>query len=327
MKAFRLEAESRFREFLREMPAHGRTVVLGHNDADGLASAAILYTALVRAGRKAAWEITRKGESAWSGPVAERLAAMRPTALIVTDLGSRPMPVVEGVPTLIIDHHRPMGVAENAVLITGYGREPAPSSALLAYWAAQAAADVSDLIWIAAVGIVGDLGVRAPFPELSDAAGRYGAATLQKAASLLNVLRRTATGDARSAMDLLLAAQSPDDLLAPDGPKATELRAAKREVDRALAAAKRAAPKFAGRFALVRIHTPCLVHPLVAQAWRARLRDYIVLVANTGYLPGRVNFVVRSEQPVNLLEILRHHAPAAPGEGSVRDTIALRAAP
>ena len=45
-----------------------------------------------------------------------------------------------------------------------------------------------------------------------------------------------------------------------------------------------------GDVALIRLHSPCQVHPLVARTWRDRLPRSIVIAANTGYLPGRVNF-------------------------------------
>jgi len=54
--------------------------------------------------------------------------------------------------------------------------------------------------------------------------------------------------------------------------------------------AKKAAPVFSNRVALIRLDTPCQVHPLIAQIWRTRLPQYIVISANEGYLPGRVNF-------------------------------------
>jgi single-stranded-DNA-specific exonuclease len=53
-------------------------------------------------------------------------------------------------------------------------------------------------------------------------------------------------------------------------------------------------------------------HPRVGQ--RNRLRKNIVICANTGYLPGRVNFAVRTATSRNLLEFLRDHKPSGAGE-------------
>ena len=72
---------------------------------------------------------------------------------------------------------------------------------------------------------------------------------------------------------------------------------------------------FAGRAALVRVNSPCQVHPLVAQIWRTRLPGYFVLAANEGYLPGRVNFSARSAEGASVLEFLRSQQ-LSEGEGS-----------
>ena len=66
-----------------------------------------------------------------------------------------------------------------------------------------------------------------------------------------------------------------------------------------------AAPVFSGRVALVRINTPCQIHQLIAQIWRTRLPKYIVLVANEGYLPGRISFSARSAAGTNVLDFLK----------------------
>ena len=45
--------------------------------------------------------------------------------------------------------------------------------------------------------------------------------------------------------------------------------------------------------------------PLIAQIWRSRLPRYIVIAANEGYLPNRVNFSARSAPNVSVLDFLR----------------------
>lgn len=60
-----------------------------------------------------------------------------------------------------------------------------------------------------------------------------------------------------------------------------------------------------GNVALVRMNSPCQVHPLIAQSWRTRLPKYIVIAANEGYIPGRVNFSVRTDSGINVLDFLR----------------------
>jgi single-stranded-DNA-specific exonuclease len=67
----------------------------------------------------------------------------------------------------------------------------------------------------------------------------------------------------------------------------------------------RVAPVFAGRFALLRCRSAMQVHPLVAVRWMRRLQGFIVIAANDGYLPDRVNFAMRTTADVNLVELLR----------------------
>lgn len=89
----------------------------------------------------------------------------------------------------------------------------------------------------------------------------------------------------------------------------------KAEVSAAFAIAKRQPPRLspASNVALIRVHSTCQVHPMVVQIWRTRLAKNIVMVANTGYIPGQVNFTVRSALDINLIDFLREHAPPDPG--------------
>ena len=53
-----------------------------------------------------------------------------------------------------------------------------------------------------------------------------------------------------------------------------------------------------------------LIHPLIAQQWRGRLRDKIVIAGNRGYRPGWVHFAARSATGRNLIDFLAEHRPA-----------------
>jgi single-stranded-DNA-specific exonuclease len=82
------------------------------------------------------------------------------------------------------------------------------------------------------------------------------------------------------------------------------LHAARAEVKIALEEAKRAAPVFSNNVALIRLNSKCQVHPLMAQIWRTRLPKFIVIAANEGYLPGKVNFSARAATGINVLQFL-----------------------
>jgi len=100
-----------------------------------------------------------------------------------------------------------------ATLITGYGIEPTPTSALLAWECGKRVADVTDLDWIAAIGVLGDVGDLAPFLELADVQTRHRITPLRDATSLLNTARRSAAGDATPALRLLRKASGPKEVL------------------------------------------------------------------------------------------------------------------
>lgn len=313
------------RPFADWLAAHpGPVAVLCHSDGDGLTAGAILTLALRRAGRAVAVEVTGKGGGAWSPGTAEKLAAHRPAALVVADLGCRAEPVLPGVPTCFIDHHRPTGVPPGALLVSGYGHDPTPTSGLLAWECAKGVAAVDDLDWLAAISLLSDLGDSAPFSLLTEVRQRHKITHLRDATALLNAPRRSATGDARPALELLLKAAGPKDVTAGDFPEVAALKAAKAEVAAAFAEAKKAAPRIVGDLALVRVHSPCQVHPMVAQIWRTRLPKQIVMVANSGYLPGRVNFSMRTASGANILDFLRENAPpdAGPDYGNGHDQAA-----
>jgi single-stranded-DNA-specific exonuclease len=100
--------------------------ILTDSDADGLTAAALLLKALTLAGYPNVSAETRlKFESAWSPSVLKRLALTSPGAILITDLGSRADPLLPDVPTLLLDHHRPMGTPPGTTLISSY-RETGP---------------------------------------------------------------------------------------------------------------------------------------------------------------------------------------------------------
>lgn len=284
-------------------------VVLSHDDADGLSSGALLARGLARAGRPAQVRLVGRGETAWSASVAADLRRREPGGLVVADLGVAAGPVLAGVPTILVDHHVPRGTPEAATVISGYGQEPTPSTSLLAYHCARAVAGVDDLLWLAALGLIGDYGEKAPFAELQAARARHKAKTLREAASLINAPRRSAAGDAGPALDLLLKADGPEEIVSGEHPETERLRAARDEVKAALDEARRLPPRFAGDVALIELSSPCQIHPLVAQSWTGRLRRQIVIAANTGFRAGAVHFAARTATGRNLVAYLREHAP------------------
>jgi single-stranded-DNA-specific exonuclease len=268
----------------------------------------VLARVFRRVGVQVGVRVLGKGENPWSEEIRREIGRTKIAGLIVTDLGIRPEPIAN-FSTVFIDHHVPRGAPVEAAVISGYGEEPAPTSSLLAWRCASALVDVDDLLWLAALGIIGDLGDKSPFEELVEAKRRYGATALREATSLINAPRRASAGDARPALELLMKVDSPRELTSGRHPETAALRRAREEVNAAFQAAKRVTPKIKNGVALILFASPCHLHPLVAQAWRGRLKDTIVIAANRGYRPGWVHFSVRSTSGRNLVEFLRERAP------------------
>lgn len=303
-----------FRAAIERFDPNRPPLVLGHFDADGLSATAILARSLRRAGRSAQVRIMGKGESPWSPEMRPDLEAMAPGGLIATDLGVEEGAILPGVPTVLIDHHVPRGRPGDSLVISGHGWVPEPTSSLLAFWCAGGLAQADDLVWLAATGLVGDM-AEGDFPELDQAQARHGKTALRDAVSLINAPRRTALADPAPALALLMRCDGPRDLLRGGHPETEALHAAKAEVAAEMDRVRRTAPAVRGEVAMIRFSSPCQIHPLVAQSWRGRLRDKIVLAVNFGYRPGWVHFAARSATGADLIGFLaRHRPPGAGGE-------------
>lgn len=299
-------ARAAFAAFVETLPRDARVLVFHDFDADGVTAGVVLQRALERLGFTAVQRRAPTRErDAWSEPNRQLIAAAEAEALFVLDLGSRDEPLAAGVRCCLIDHHRPDGVPPGALLITAYTWDPIPNTSLMVYDLCTPLADVTDLDWIAAIGALSDVGERAPFSLLAAVRERYTMSDLKEATALVNAARRASDYQPETAARALLTHATPRDFVRSPSPDVAALRAAREEVQRAMAEAKKAAPKFSGNVALVRVHSRCQVHPVIAQIWRTRLPKYVVLVANDDYLPGRVNFSARSASGVNLLDFLR----------------------
>ena len=291
------DARARFAAFLAGIPHGARLVVLCHYDADGLAAGALFGRALPRLGFARVDVVpVGRGESAFSDESRARLRPLAPDALIVTDLGVYREGVLPGVPTLYVDHHRPSGEPDGAVIVSGYGWDPIPASAWLAFELLRAATDVDDLAWIAAVGTISDLGDDSGWDELAEIRKRYTAKWLKEAVVLVNAARRAGAFDIETPLRLLMETDHPRAVSDDMARGADRLRAYRVEVNAELQEARRAAPRFSttGPYALLRMHSRAQIHPLIAQQWRGRLPKHAVIAANTGYLPDVVAFSMRT---------------------------------
>ncbi len=268
-------------------------VIVPHTDADGLAAGAIALRS--RSEPAAVAVLLGRGQTPFGPepPLPERRVA-------VLDWGVRELTR----PGLLVDHHVPEAKPRaDQVVLSGYGELPESSTAVLLRRLAPA-----EPAWLAAVGAYGDLGDRAW--ELSECQD-VPRGLVRKLVPLVNAPRRLPDGPVRDALALLVESESPKAALADA--RVSLFEDARREWRSGFERAVRTAPRVADGVAVLRFSSPYQVHPLVATAWSRRLAPRVVLAANDGYLPGRVNFALRGGDG-DLRELLRTALPGQAGE-------------
>jgi len=253
------------------------------------------------------------------------MVAYKPKHVFVLDQGSRSGPsVIDADHTaLIIDHHRatPSDFPDKSEHVTACDSPPVATSSLLTYELCEPLhPDVRDrCAWLCIVGTHGDLGNtlkwEAPFPDMKDVLKKHTKKLLNDVVSLVNAPRRTATYDVRSAWNALCETPDPAPIL-----KDPRLLAARAEVNAEVERCTHTAPKFSpdGKVAVFRIRSEAQVHPVIATRWAGHLQSKaleIVMVANEGYLEGKVNFSCRiprcarsREPPISIIERLKYYA-------------------
>jgi len=182
------------------------------------------------------------------------------------------------------------------------------STGLMTYAILGELVDLADSDWLALLSVVGDLGDRHPFGEaLAAVSARYKKTHVRDTVALLNAARRSARYRPELAYATLAAASSPADIARGTSPQVAELQAMREEVAAEVKRVARTAPRVSanGEVAVIRFSSGAQIHPLIATRWAPRLAPKIVIAANDGYLPGRVNFAVRSASDVDLLAFLR----------------------
>lgn len=272
--------------------ASGRVVIYADFDGDGLSAAAVLVRGLRSRGIEPVVHLKQRLAPAWSAEAAGAVAALRPDLLVVADLGVREEGFLPGVPTLYLDHHVPSGIPAEASVLLAHDWDPVPCTAWLAYELVRPWLPADDpSLWVAAVGVLSDLGDRAPWPHLPQVRDRYFITHVRTVVTLCNASRRASRPIPEVALQLLCDATLPKDLQA-----SAPLEAARREVQDGLKKARGQRPLFASQGPWVHIptHSACQVHPLIAQQWAQRLPKYIALATNDAYLPDAVAFSIRT---------------------------------
>ena len=274
----------------------GPTTAVHDFDADGLCAAALWKRSLggttqVVRGRKTL-------------PVLQHPAKLA----FVLDLSCPEERFPWDMPTVVIDHHPP----------------PArlPAETLLLHRTDRCTAWMAhDLLggpdWIAVLGILSDLGDSSPSPLLQGQLQQWGLNPLRQLTSLVNSAHR-ADGDCDQALEALMQHESPSQMIRSDHPSVAYLRDCQRKVRKRLGQAKQASPTCYGNIALVEFRSDCPVQSIIAQIWKSRLADKVVLVANLRSDRAEVHLSARSRGNLSAIEtlgdrglVLRGHSNSA----------------
>ena len=183
------------------------------------------------------------------------------------------------------------GVPDGVLLVNGYDREPITPSSVLAHVICRDLPGNENSAWLAALGAIADLGTAAPFASLINLRPRGTA--WSKAISLLNAGRRAPEDDAETALRVLQRAADVRDIVHARDPDAARLAGFRRAVQAEVDRVSRVPPQIHGDVAILRFSSAAQVHPIIATRWARRMAPAIVIAANEGFLPGRVNFAAR----------------------------------
>lgn len=282
------------------------TVILPDKDADGLSSGAILHHTLTSLGLSPdliSVYFPPKGSNVHDDATRTALSELSPAYVFVLDQGSRKGAALLDLPhtCLIVDHHfaEEGGFPEGADYVTAHDCPPVATTSLLIYHICLPLySDLGDKIsWLAAMGTHGDLGTtlkwEPPFPDMTATFKRHPKKAINDAVGLVNAPRRSAAYNVKDAWEAVISAPDPASIKT-----AEKLHDASFEVRRETERCTHTAPKFSAdaTICVLTISSAAQIHPVIATRWAGHLKSNkleIVMCANEGYLPDKVNFSCR----------------------------------
>ncbi|TPX66249.1 hypothetical protein SpCBS45565_g04585 [Spizellomyces sp. 'palustris'] len=331
---------SNARTFLQSLaqpdPQAKPILILPDKDVDGLCGGVIIYRTFLFLGvpeSNIKVHFVGKGSNIHRDDEREKMKSVHARAIVVVDQGSRKAgPIVDkDTNTLIIDHHQSVEFPEHAQILSAYGHEPVATASLLAYICCEPLHPSvhSTLAWLAVLGTAGDLGRShkwvPPFPDLpSVVRGQLTLKTTGELVALLNAPRRTSSSDPGPSWHALTKAQVPSDITSGQTSGLETLTACRAEINAEIQRCARIPPKFSpdGKIPLIRITSAAQVHPVIAFRWSNSLKSstlLFVMVANAGYIQGRINFACRiasrspSAKQIDLISTLEEFSALKPG--------------
>ncbi len=298
------EAES----FLRDIALASKVTLLYHGDGDGVCSAVMIYKCLQRRGHSDIIPLPlERGENPFSKSTTEKISRFITDFLIVLDSGSR-SGTFHNIRSLIIDHHVPDKAPEVEVFFNTFEDKTNRITSEAVFDLVKRIIPEDDLQWYSLTGAAADAGVSKAFRRYTWGERKYRSKEIQECVSLINASRRHCSFRIAEVFGLLVRSNSPAVFI--EVAKEAGIDKLREEVKLELRKNLKIAPVFSSFFALFHLNSPHQIHPLIAGIWSSKLRRYVVIAANWGYLPGKVSFSMRTESDKDLLVLLKKYRKA-----------------
>jgi single-stranded-DNA-specific exonuclease len=285
-------------------------VVLSHVDADGLCAAAMLKRFLRSRGINPKHIYPGRGENAYNRETTNRLRQIGTESLFVVDLGVMADQLLPGIPTLFIDHHRPFGHPDGAVVISSYGTEVPYPASLLTYDLLSKVEQLESMRWLYAVGTAGDMGANFVFDHAAGMLDDLKKSDVREAEILINSAKRSSEYDIDTPIKMLDDADDIARMVDPDTAENRLLSEYRAQVNSEVKRCRHERPQFSWKAAIVAFKSRCDIQGLVAETWRRQLNKYLVIAANFGYIEGRVAYVIRTALDTSVIDFMESLRPA-----------------
>jgi len=224
----------RFKEFINSIAKDDVVAVLHHTDPDGICSGVIMAKLVEKKrGKKADLRINQgSNDIAIQDSTVEKLRQIKASKVIITDLCVDQIPdnvleIEKFAEILIIDHHKIYNDLESKKTIfikpqLVSEKNPASYPATkLCFDLASEIEDMSDLDWVAAIGVIGDCAFNSWKDFLDSVFSKYKIEKKQdlfetsigKSATLMSDAECVSKAKAAESFEVVYNAKSPDDVL------------------------------------------------------------------------------------------------------------------
>ncbi len=283
--------------------------ILASSDADGISAGVFTYHALTRLKYNPSIPITPAfGCTPYDKETIILLKKLEPRALFVIDLGVEKRKILN-LPTVYIDHHLKQGEPEGALFLGDFTSCEKTTAGLIAYNLFKDLIEVDDIRWLIGVGLKSELHAIAQEQE-KELLDSFKKTDLQEIAILINCAHRASAHNTSVAIKVLLESRNFGDALNKENPFVSQLYSFREEVKTEEHKALHARPYFMWKVAFIPFKSRCDISNLLAEIWKEKLSDYIIITANRELVEGKVSFSVSTRTDINLVRFMEKVKPS-----------------